>query len=276
MLTNRKVAFTGAGNMGTALLGGILKAKLCSPEQLMASDPREQRLNELSQRLHIKTTTDNTEAARFGDVIVFAVKPQIIQHVLTEIKNELREDQLLISVIPGITSKAINKLTGKKNPVIRVMPNTPALVEEGASGMCMGQYAHDEHKEMAAAILGAIGDVEVVPESLIDAVTGVSGSGPAYVFMFIEAMTDGGVRMGLPRHVALKLATQTVLGAAKLVRETGMHPAALKDQVTTPGGTTIQALYQLEDKGLRAMIMDAVEAATKRSKELSQFVEKNI
>jgi len=276
MLTDKKVTFIGAGNMGAALLGGMLKAKLCSADQLMASDPREQRLNEISQRLHIQTTTDNSEAAQFGDVIVIAVKPQVVQHVLSEIKSDLREDQLLISVIPGITSRVINQLSGKKNPVIRVMPNTPAVVEEGASGLCIGQYARDEHKDIAAAILGAIGDVEVVPESLIDAVTGVSGSGPAYVFMFIEAMTDGGVRMGLPRHIALKLAAQTVLGAAKLVRETGMHPAALKDQVTTPGGTTIQAIHELEEKGLRAMMMDAVAAATKRSRELSQYAEKNV
>ena len=168
----------------------------------------------------------------------------------------------------------IDIIIGKNNPVVRVMPNIPAVVDEGASGVCIGEYANDEHREIAMKILGAVGEVEAVPEELMDVVTGLSGSGPAYIYMVIEALTDGGVMMGLPRNIATKLATQTVLGSAKLVRETNVHPAMLKDQVTTPGGTTIQAIKELEESGLRPMLIRAVETATNRSRELSHFLEK--
>ena len=273
MLFSKKIAFIGAGNMGEALLGGLLKAELTNPENIMATDIREYRLEEISNKWKVATTTDNHKAVTFADIIVLCVKPQVLSLVLDEIKKNI-ENQLVISIIAGITTRTINKFIGKNNPVVRVMPNIPAVVDEGASGICVGDYANDEHKEIAMKILGAVGEVEAVPEELMDAVTGLSGSGPAYIYMVIEALTDGGVMMGLPRHIATTLATQTVLGSAKLVRETNMHPAILKDQVTTPGGTTIQAIKELEESGLRPMLMRAVETATNRSKELSRFLEK--
>ena len=273
MLFSKKIAFIGSGNMGEALLGGLLKAELTNPENILATDVREYRLDEIKQKWGVKTTTDNHHAVEFADVIVLCVKPQALSSVLGEIKNDLREDQLIISIIAGITTRTINAFIGKNNPVVRAMPNIPAVVDEAATGVCLGEYAEEIHKEIALKILGAVGEVESVPEELMDVVTGLSGSGPAYIYMVIEALTDGGVMMGLPRNIATRLATQTVLGSAKLVRETNVHPAVLKDQVTTPGGTTILAIKELEESGLRPMLIRAVETATNRSRELSHFLE---
>lgn len=274
MLFSKKIAFIGSGNMGEALLGGLLKAELTHPENIIATDLREYRLQEIFDKWHVKTTTDNVEAVQAADVILLCVKPQTLRQVLDLIKNTIREDQLIISIVAGITTRTISKFIGKNNPVVRVMPNIPAVVDEAASGVCLGEFADDSHKEIAMKILGAVGEVEAVPEELMDVVTGVSGSGPAYIYMVIEALTDGGVMMGLPRNIATRLATQTVLGSAKLVRETNEHPAVLKDQVSTPGGTTILAIKELEESGLRPMLIRAVETATNRSRELSYMLEK--
>ena len=273
MLFSRKIAFIGTGNMGEALLGGLLKAELTLAENILATDIRSYRLQEVEDKWKVKTTQNNHEAVQFADVIVLCVKPQALSQVLTEITKDIRSDQLIISIIAGITTRTISTFINKKNPVVRVMPNIPAVVDEAASAICLGEYAEDIHKEIAFKILGAVGEVEMVPEELMDVVTGLSGSGPAYIYMVIEALTDGGVMMGLPRNIATRLATQTVLGSAKLVREKDVHPAVLKDQVTTPGGTTIQAIKELEESGLRPMLIRAVETATKRSRELSQFLE---
>jgi pyrroline-5-carboxylate reductase len=205
---------------------------------------------------------------------VLCVKPQTIGNVLKEIKPVVREEQLVITILAGITTATINSVLGKNNPVIRAMPNIPAVIDEAATGICMGTFAREEHKEIAMQIFKSVGKVEVVLESQMDVITALSGSGPAYIYMIIEALTDGGVMMGLPRDVATRLATQTVLGSAKLVRETGIHPAVLKDQVTTPGGTTICAIKELETHGLRPMLIRAVEVATNKSKELSHVLEK--
>ncbi|MBN1479955.1 pyrroline-5-carboxylate reductase [candidate division KSB1 bacterium] len=274
MLFSRKIAFIGSGNMGEALLGGLLKAELTNPENIIATDIRQYRLDEISAKWKVTTTMDNHQAVQFADIIVLCVKPQALSSVLEEIKADIREDQLIISIIAGITTRTISRFIGVNNPVVRVMPNIPAVVDEAATGVCLGEFAQDVHKEIAMKILGAVGEVEAVPEELMDVVTGLSGSGPAYIYMIIEALTDGGVMMGLPRNIATRLATQTVLGSAKLVRETNVHPAVLKDQVTTPGGTTIQAIKELEESGLRPMLIRAVETATIRSRELSHFLEK--
>ncbi|MBN1560245.1 pyrroline-5-carboxylate reductase [candidate division KSB1 bacterium] len=274
MLFSKKIAFIGSGNMGEALLGGLLKAELTNPENILATDIRDDRLQEIQAKWRVTTTTNNHEAVHFADVIVLCVKPQALRQLLDEIKNDVRDDQLIISIVAGITTRMISTFIGKKNPVVRVMPNIPAVVDEAASALCTGEFAADVHKAIAMKILGAVGEVEVVSEDLMDVVTGLSGSGPAYIYMIIEALTDGGVMMGLPRNIATRLATQTVLGSAKLVRETHVHPAMLKDQVTTPGGTTILAIKELEESGLRPMLIRAVETATNRSRELSHLLEK--
>jgi len=274
MLFSRKIAFIGVGNMGEALLGGLLKAKLTNPENIIATDVLDGRLKKIAEKWRVNTTPDNKKAVKFADVIVLCVKPQAISDLLTEIKESIRGEQLIISILAGITTSTIEKFINKNNPVVRAMPNIPAVVDEGAAGVCLGEYANDdEHKKIALNILGSVGEVEFVNESQMDVVTGLSGSGPAYIYMVIESLTDGGVMMGLPRDVATRLAYQTVLGSAKLVKETGIHPAVLKDQVTTPGGTTIQAIKELEESGLRPMLIRAVEIATIKSRELSHFLE---
>lgn len=275
MLFNRKIAFIGTGNMGEALLAGLLKANLTNPENIIATDIRDDRLKYIANKWNVRTTINNPEAVKEADVVVLCVKPQTISDVLKEIKEEVREQQLIISILAGITTETINNSIGKKSPVVRAMPNIPATVDEGATGLCLGKYAEEIHKDIATQIFKAVGEVEIVYESQMDIVTGLSGSGPAYIYMIIEALTDGGVMMGLSREVAARLATQTVLGSAKLVRETGIHPAVLKDQVTTPGGTAISAIQELETHGLRPMLIRAVETATKKSKELSHFLQEN-
>lgn len=275
LLFSKKITFIGSGNMGEALLGGLLKAKLTSPKNIVATDILEERLKRIAGKWHVTVMTDNRQAIAGADIIVLCVKPQTISEILREIKDDVREDQLIISILAGITTGTINRFIGKKNPVIRVMPNIPAVVDEGAAGLCLGEFAEDIHKELAVAIFQAVGMVEIVAESQMDVITGLSGSGPAYVYMIIEALTDGGVMMGLARSVAARLATQMVLGSAKLVRETGVHPAILKDQVTTPGGTAISAINELEAHGLRPMLIRAVEVATNKSKELSRFLQES-
>ena len=275
MLFSKNITFIGSGNMGEALLGGLLKAKLTQPENIVATDILEERLKRIAEKWSVTVTTDNRRAIAGANIIVLCVKPQTISDILRQIKDEVREDQLIISILAGITTGTISRFIGKKNPVIRVMPNIPAVVDEGASGLCLGEFAQDIHKELAFTIFRAVGEVEIVEESQMDVITGLSGSGPAYVYMIIEALTDGGVMMGLARNVAARLAAQMVLGSAKLVRETGIHPAILKDQVTTPGGTAISAINELEAHGLRPMLIRAVEVATNKSRELSRFLQES-
>jgi len=261
--------------MGEALLGGLLKAKLTKPENIVATDVLEERLRRIAEKWSVTVTTDNRRAIAGANIIVLCVKPQTVSGILREIKDDVREDQLIISILAGITTGTISRFLGKKNPVIRVMPNIAAVVDEGASGLCLGEFAQDIHKELAVTIFQAVGMVEIVEEGQMDVITGLSGSGPAYVYMIIEALTDGGVMMGLARTIAARLAAQMVLGSAKLVRETGIHPAILKDQVTTPGGTAISAINELEAHGLRPMLIRAVEVATKKSRELSRFLQES-
>ncbi|HAH07524.1 MAG TPA: pyrroline-5-carboxylate reductase [Elusimicrobia bacterium] len=271
MLNKKKIAVIGAGHIGTALMGGLLKAKLLPPGNLTASRRNETALEELRKSLGVHVTTDNRKAAKGADILLLCVKPQQSAAVLEEIAPEVHEGLLVLSVMAGITTESICRRLGKPVPVVRAMPNTPVLVDEGAIPIARGAHAGEEHLKLASAIYTAVGRVEVVAENLMDAVTGLSGSGPVYVYMVIEAMTDGGVKMGIPRDIARRLSAQTVFGAAKMVRETGKHPAILKDEVTTPGGTAIAAVHELESKGLRTVLIDAVCTATRRAKELSEL-----
>lgn len=271
---NRAIAIIGAGNMGTSLLRGILNAKLAPQNNIIASGTHSAKLEKFSSKWKIKHTLDNAQAAQFADILMLCVKPYTIGKVLDEIKTGLREDQLLISIAAGVTIDSMQLRIGKNNPIVRAMPNIASTVDEGATAVSFGRFCTEEHQRIAISIFEAVGEVVVVDEHQLDAVTGLSGSGPAYIYMVIEALIDGGVKMGLPRDVSTKLAIQTVLGSAKLVKESNLHPAILRDQVTTPGGTAINAVHELESHGLRSMLINAVATATLKSKELSETINK--
>jgi len=271
MLSNKKIAVVGAGHMGTALIGGMLRAKLTAPRNITASRRNEEALAALKKDWGINAVADNKKAAGGADVVILAVKPQVSPQVLAELAPVIKPSQLVVSLMAGITTKAIAQKLGQPCPIVRSMPNTPCLVDAGATAIAAGAHAGAGDLALAERIFSSVGKVVTLPESAMDAVTGLSGTGPVYIFMVIEAMIDGGVKMGIPRDVATKLAAQTVLGAAKLVIETGRHPAILKDEVTTPGGTAINAIHMLEAKGLRSVIIDAIVTATQRSQELSRL-----
>jgi len=268
-MLNKKMVLIGGGNMGTALLRGILKAGLTPPENMTVVDVQKAKLEALNKDYGVPVTTESSGAVKGADVIILAVKPRTLHDVIGGFREVVTPEQLFISIIAGVESTHIRDHIGKGNPVIRVMPNIAATVDAAASAIAGCHPAGEDHLQLAEAIFGAVGEVVRVDEEHLDAVTGLSGSGPAYIYMVIEALCDGGVKMGLARDVAMKLATQTVYGAAKLVKETGEHPATLKDQVTTPGGTTISAVHELEERGLRAMLISAVVTATERSKALN-------
>ena len=267
-LHNRKIGFIGAGAMAEALLKGMLTSGLFAVEDILASDVNSERLRELTQKYGIITSTNNKDVIKGTDIVVLAVKPGIIPALLTEEAPAAREGQLFISIAAGISTGLIESYFPLPVPVVRVMPNTSALVGAGASAYSPGSNANAAHAQIAETLLNAVGIAIQVPEHLMDAVTGLSGSGPAYVFTIIEALADGAVRAGLPRDTAVKLAAQTLLGAARMVLETGEHPARLRDMVTTPGGTTIAGLHMLETGKIRATLMDAVMAAAECSREL--------
>lgn len=272
MLSNHTVAIIGAGNIGRALIGGLINGHEFNPSQIWATRRNASALEELGEHFPgIHTTTDNARAVQQATVIVIATKPQNVREVFEQIRPHVTPAALVLSVLAGITTEAIQRGLGQNVAVVRTMPNTPALVDEGATAIAAGRHAGEDHLALTRHIFEAVGKVEIVPEYLLDAVTGLSGSGPAYVYMFIEALTDAGVKQGLPRPTALRLAAQTVFGAAKLVLATGKHPAILRDEVTTPGGTAIAAVAELESHGLRTMLINAVATATARSKELSEI-----
>ena len=268
-MLNKKILLIGGGNMGKSLLRGILKAELTPPKNLTVVDVHKGKLAELESEFGVRAIDRSAPAVAESEIIILAVKPSTINEVLNDIDQAIRSEQLIVSIIAGIQASYIRDRLGRGNPVIRAMPNIAATVDAAASAISACPPATEEHLELAEAIFAAVGEVVRVDEEHLDAVTGLSGSGPAYIYMVIEALCDGGVKMGLPREVAMKLATQTVFGAAKLVKETGVHPATLKDRVTTPGGTTIAAVHELEERGLRAMLMRAVVTATERSRALN-------
>ncbi len=261
--------FIGSGKMATALVRGMIRAGTAAPGSITVSDPVESARRTLAAEAGAKAEADNARVAEASDVLVLAVKPQSMADVLAELKPVVGPDHLVVSIAAGVTLGKLAEGLGPRR-LVRVMPNTPALIGEGASAYCLGPHARPEDEAVVRSCLDAVGRSFRVSEPLLDAVTGLSGSGPAFVYTVIEALSDGGVRMGLPRDVAAALAAQTVLGAAKMVIETGLHPSVLKDQVTSPGGTTIAGLHALERSGVRAGLMNAVEAATLRSAELGR------
>lgn len=264
-----KIGFIGLGNMATAIIGGILKKGLAAPADICGADKYAAACEKARQSFGIETCTDNCEIVKQADLLVLAVKPIFFPEVMEEIRDAVRPETVIVSIAAGKTIAYIEE--GFKKPsvkIVRCMPNTPALVGEGCTGVCANKNVTLEELEKVLNLMRSFGVAEVVPESLMDTVVGVSGSSPAYVFMFIEAMADGAVAAGMPRKQAYQFAAQAVLGSAKMVLETGLHPGELKDMVCSPGGTTIQAVKVLEEKGMRGAIMDAMEACIERSKKL--------
>ena len=264
----KKIGFIGCGNMGSAILKGIVESGSVEKEQIYVYDVSAE-AQEKMRTFGVHVMTDNEEVCNAADIIFLAVKPQYMEQTLASTKKAL-DEKCVISIAAGLSSGRIRSMIDANPRVLRTMPNTPAMVLAGAFALCSDCDLTDEEKQAAHALFEPLGAVEWVPEHLIDAVCGVSGSGPAYVAMFIEAMADGGVREGLPRATAYKLAAQTVMGTAKMYLESGMHPGVMKDMVTSPAGTTIEGCYALERGGLRAAVIDAVHAGAERSRELGK------
>lgn len=266
----QRVGFIGAGKMATALARGLVAAGFTSADRIVASDVYPAARQQFASETKSRTVETNAEVVSVSQIVILAVKPQQMSGVLAELKGKVTAQHLVISIAAGVPLKTLAAGLSETTRLVRVMPNTPCLVGASASGFAIGGAATKEDAALVEQLLSSVGVAVSVDEKLLDAVTGLSGSGPAYVYQIIEALSDGGVRVGLPRDVATKLAAQTLLGAAKMVIETGKHPGTLKDAVTSPGGTTIAGLHALERGGLRAALMNAVEAATNRSKELGQ------
>lgn len=277
-MKDTRIGFLGAGNMAQAIIRGLLRGgAFVSPSQVIASDPVRKSLEKLQHEYPgLVATSDNAEVCATADVIVLAVKPQIVDRVLGQIAPHFLPRSLLVSVAAGVSSAAIESKLPVGTRVIRSMPNTAATVLAGATAICRGAYATDEDVATAERFFSSVGRTVVLDEALMDAVTGLSGSGPAYVMLMIEALADGGVKVGLHRDTALTLAAQTVYGSAKLLLETGEHPGRLKDMVTSPGGTAIAGLHTLESGGLRRTLIDAVEVATQRAAELGAALDKKL
>ena len=270
VLSGKRIGVIGAGAMGSALCNGLVKSGAAPASALLVSDAHGAHLERIQAALGVRTTADNAQVAEQSDILVLAVKPNTVPAVLADNRGAVRADQLLISIAAGVRIRAIEAEVPVPVAVVRAMPNTAAQVNAGACAFARGAHASDRHLEWVAAIFRSVGSAIQLDERLMDAVTALSGSGPAYIYLVIEALIDGGVKVGLPREMAHQLAAQTVLGAAKMVIETGRHPAELKDMVATPAGTTITALAALEHAGLRAALIDAVERAAQRSAELGQ------
>lgn len=262
-----KIGFIGCGNMATAMIGGILESGAAAREAIMASAKSEKTRKKITEEMNILAGS-NTEVAVFADLLFLAVKPQYYEEVLLEIRDVLRKDTILVTIAPGKTLEWLGGMLGGERKIVRTMPNTPAMVKEGMMGLCRNEYVTDADLEKVCKLCDSFGKTECVPERLMDVVTGVSGSAPAYVFLFIEALADGAVADGMPRAQAYKFAAQAVLGSAKMVLETGMHPGALKDMVCSPGGTTIEAVRVLEEKGLRSAVIEAEKACVRKSREM--------
>ena len=261
------VAIFGAGVMGETLLSGLLRAGR-STEELVITERRADRAAELTEKYGVRALS-NTEAADLADTLILVVKPQDIRGLLAEIRDHVTSDNLVVCIAAGITTGTVEEALEPKRAVVRVMPNTPALVDQGMAAVSPGTYVSADQLEEAKSILAATGKVAEVPEYLQDAVTAISGSGPAYIFYVVEAMIEAGVVLGMPRAMATELVVQTLFGAATMIKETGQHPTVLREQVTSPGGTTAAALRELDDHKVRAAFIRAMEAAAKRSAELS-------
>lgn len=264
-----KIGFIGLGNMATAMIGGILQKGMAKPEDIIGSAKTKATCDKIKTQFNIETTVSNTETAKQSDILFLAVKPVFLSEVIAQIKDVVRGETLIVSIAAGRDLKFLQTSFGRAEcRIIRCMPNTPALVSEGCTGVCAADNVSGEELEQVLSLLGSFGTASVVPERLMDVVGAVSGSSPAYVFLFIEAMADAAVAGGMPRKQAYEFAAQSVLGSAKMVLETGKHPGELKDMVCSPGGTTIQAIKVLEEKGMRAAVMDAMEACIQKSKNM--------
>lgn len=264
-----KIGFIGGGAMATALIAGIINGNVARPEEVYVSDISSARLEELKNKYGINIISDNKHIVEQCQVIILAVKPYLVSDILKEISTYISEKHLVLSIAAGIPINFYEELLPKEAKFIRVMPNTPSLVGMGATAIALGTNSGKLEENIALEIFSAVGKAVTLKEDLMDSVTGLSGSGPAYMYLVIEALADGGVLMGLPRDTSIMLAAQTMLGTAQMVLATGEHPAKLKDMVTTPGGTTIAGLYELEKGGTRINLIKAVKKATERSKELS-------
>lgn len=260
------LGFIGCGNMATAIMNGILKNGIAKSSDIIGSDPAEFSRNRVKESMGINVTADNKEVAVKSDVLFLSVKPQFYETVISEIKEVVTSSQLIITIAPGKTLEWLANQFGSSLKMIRCMPNTPALVGEGITAACPNEQITEKDMELAMNLLTSFGKCQVVSEHLMDVVTSVSGSSPAYVFMFIEAMADAAVADGMPRTQAYEFAAQAVLGSAKMVLETGKHPGELKDMVCSPGGTTIEAVRVLEEKGLRSAVFEAMKACTRKSR----------
>jgi pyrroline-5-carboxylate reductase len=270
MLRGQCIAFIGGGNMSEALIGGLLRTGRARPEQLLATDILSSRREFLASRFAITTSDDNRSTAARSHILVLSVEPQHLDAVLEEIHADTGPDKLIVSVAAGYPIARISRLLSRSQRIVRAMPNTPSIIGEGVTALACSPTLTDEDAGRARDLFESVGKVVTIEERLMDAVTGLSGSGPAYVYMMIEALADGGVKMGLPRQTAALLAVQTVAGAARMVLSSEEHPAVLRDRVASPGGTTIAGLHELEKGRVRATLMSAVEAAAKRSSELGK------
>tara|TARA_B100000315_G_scaffold130524_1_gene120143 strand:- start:25223 stop:26074 length:852 start_codon:yes stop_codon:yes gene_type:complete len=280
MLKDKKIAFIGSGNMAEALISSLIDSSIFNPDDILCSDISKKRLEYVHNNYNIHTSSDNIDVVQKADIIILSVKPQIILKVLDQISETVDSSKLIISIAAGISLDIIQKALSKKDAstcrLIRAMPNTPAMVQTGATALTKGAHASENDLKAAFEIFSAVGKAVEINEDLMDAVTGLSGSGPAYVFLIIDALADAGVQVGLPKDISMTLSIQTVLGAAKLASESGDEPAKLKDMVTSPGGTTIAGINSLEEGNLKAVLMNAVKAATQRSKELGSIQKKNV
>lgn len=267
---NKKLGFIGCGNMAQAMIGGVVNSNIVPSENVIVSDPSLEKLNSVKDRLKVKVTQDNKEVCKNADILVLAIKPNVHSKVIDEIKGYVKDDVTIVTIGAGITMDFISKAFEKEVKIIRTMPNTPALVGEGMAALCYNNLVNEEELNNVISIFESFGKVEVIDEKLMDVVPAVSGSSPAYVYMFIEALADGAVLDGIPRDKAYKMAAQAVLGSAKMVLETGKHPGELKDMVCSPGGTTIEAVYALEKNNFRGAIIEAERKCTEKTIAMSK------
>ncbi|MBQ8526883.1 MAG: pyrroline-5-carboxylate reductase [Lachnospiraceae bacterium] len=263
-----KIGFIGLGNMGSAILGGILKQGNVKPEDIIVTDKAQMAVKKAVEMMKVKAASGNTEVAEQADILFLAIKPQIYETVIKEISASVKKDAVIISIAPGKTIEWIEGLFGGAKKIVRCMPNTPALVGAGCTGVCANRLVTEQEMMQVMMLLNSFGKAHMVPENLMDTVVGVSGSSPAYVFMFIEAMADAAVADGMPRPQAYEFAAQAVYGSAKMVLDSKMHPGALKDMVCSPGGTTIEAVRVLEEKGFRSAVIEAQKACVEKSKNM--------
>lgn len=264
------IGFIGSGNMASAIIGGLIKSNLIVPENIISSAKTKKTIEDVENKYGIRTTLDNKEVAKQADYLIIAVKPHMYGDILGEIKDILNEDTIVIGIAAGISMEYLKRELNNKTQVVRAMPNTPAMVGEGMTGIVFDLGISAENKEEVLDIFNSFGRTEIIDEKLMDAFTAISGSSPAYIYMVIEAMADGGVLEGIPRKQAYTMAAQAVLGAAKMVLDTGIHPGVLKDNVCSPGGTTIEAVAKLEERGLRTAIIEAMSACADKSRSMGK------